>query len=888
MKKDQGNSAGADELRGQAETRLQAGKSPEAPARSAQDNQRLLHELQVHQIELEMQNEELRRSRAEVEAGLERYTDLYDFAPVGYLSLDRDGNIRQANLTGANLLGVERARLMDMRLGLLVAEAGRTVFNAFLQKVFAGQAKQSCEVALLRDQDPPLHVRIEATLATEGQECRLVVVDITERKRAEQFQQLSHEILGILNESLTLPDAIDRILAAVKRETAFDAVGIRLRKGDDFPYFTQDGFSNDFLLAENALIARDKAGDLCRDANGNICLECTCGLVISGQTDPANPLFTKGGSLWTNDASPLLDLPADQDPRLHPRNRCIHDGYRSIVLVPIRANREIVGLLQLNDRRKNRLTLDMVHFLEGISASIGVALIRKQAGDALREAHHRLSETLENITDAFFSLDRNFVVTAVNPMAERVLGKSRSELLGKNLWEQFPEAVGSRFQCEYARSLADGTAAHFEEWYPPFAVWFEVNAYPSSIGLAVYFRDITERKRAAAELQQAKDAADAANRAKDDFLAKLSHELRTPLAPVLAAVGMLEQDQRLPEDVRDDLAMIGRNVTVETRLIDDLLDVTRITHGKVHLNRRPVDLSPVLSQAAEICDAELAAKGLRLTLDPPERPCTVMGDAGRLQQVFWNLIRNAIKFTPAGGNIAVRTRVVAGDGADGSTGEAVVVEIRDTGMGIEPGSLSRLFDPFEQGCQQIHRQYGGLGLGLAICKSLVEAHGGSITAASEGKDKGATFTVRLALAEAPAQVESTLPLPPVRETPAADGPLRILLVEDHADTARILSRLLRTEGYAVETVADIASALDRVNRSGFDLLISDLGLPDGSGMDLMRQLVASNQPIKAIALSGYGMDDNIRRSREAGFAEHLVKPVNFPQLQAAIERVVGP
>jgi hypothetical protein len=191
-----------------------------------------------------------------------------------------------------------------------------------------------------------------------------------------------------------------------------------------------------------------------------------------------------------------------------------------------------------------------------------------------------------------------------------------------------------------------------------------------------------------------------------------------------------------------------------------------------------------------------------------------MGDAGRLQQVFWNLNKNAIKFTPAGGNIAVRTMVVAGKGADGSTDEAVVVEIRDTGMGIEPGLLSRLFDPFEQGCQQIHRQYGGLGLGLTICKSLVEAHGGSITAASEGRGKGATFTVRLALAEAPAEVESTVPLPPLRATPAAEGPVQILLVEDHADTARIMSRLLRTEGYAVEAVGDIASALDRVKRSG--------------------------------------------------------------------------
>ena len=179
--------------------------------------------------------------------------------------------------------------------------------------------------------------------------------DITGRKRAERYQHLSAEVLGVLNEPLSILDVVNRILAAIKRETCFDAVGIRLRSGDDFPYFAQNGFSPDFLLTENTLIARDK--------NGNISLECTCGLVLSGQTDPPSPLLTKDGSFWTNNSLPLLDLPADQDPRLHPRNKCMHQGYCSVALIPIRANRDIVGLLQLNDRRKDRFTLEQIHFL---------------------------------------------------------------------------------------------------------------------------------------------------------------------------------------------------------------------------------------------------------------------------------------------------------------------------------------------------------------------------------------------------------------------------------------------------------------------------------------------------------------------------------------------
>ncbi len=222
------------------------------------------------------------------------------------------------------------------------------------------------------------------------------VLDITERKETERRQRLSAEILEILNRPLNLSEAINHILNALKEATGFDAIGIRLRDSDDYPYFSQYGFTEDFLQNENSLVARDWNKGLCKDANGRVCLECTCGLVISGKTDPANPLFTRNGSFWTNDALPLLELPADKDPRFNPRNRCIHEGFRSVALIPVRANEEIVGLMQFNDRRPNCFTLEMVRFFEGISASIGVALVRKQVVEALRQS----KEQLEHYTAA--------------------------------------------------------------------------------------------------------------------------------------------------------------------------------------------------------------------------------------------------------------------------------------------------------------------------------------------------------------------------------------------------------------------------------------------------------------------------------------------------------
>jgi GAF domain-containing protein len=224
---------------------------------------------------------------------------------------------------------------------------------------------------------------------------------VIERKQVERRQNLTAEILSILNDPSTLADSINLILAAIKRETCFDAVGIRLRSGDDFPYFVQNGFSQDFLLTENTLIARDAGGGPCRDENGNINLECTCGLVLSGQTDPTNPLFTEGGSIWTNNSLTFLDVPSEQDPRLHPRNICIHQGYCSVALIPIRTNRNIVGLLQLNDRRKGCFTLDMIHFFEKISASIGVALMRKHEEEALRNSEKGYHELSIKLQDAY-------------------------------------------------------------------------------------------------------------------------------------------------------------------------------------------------------------------------------------------------------------------------------------------------------------------------------------------------------------------------------------------------------------------------------------------------------------------------------------------------------
>ena len=383
------------------------------------------------------------------------------------------------------------------------------------------------------------------------------------------------------------------------------------------------------------------------------------------------------------------------------------------------------------------------------------------------------------------------------------------------------------------------------------------------------------------EAHQAREEAESANRAKDRFLAVLSHELRTPLTPVLAEVSAMLDDPETPDSIRPTLEMTRRNVELEARLIDDLLDLNRIIQGKLRLNKEVVDAHQLVLEALEICRVGVEDAGIHVEVDLKATRHHVEADAARVQQVIWNLIKNAVKFTPKGGFIAIRTR----DSAD-----ALEIEVADTGVGIDPEVLPRIFDAFEQGGTAVTQQFGGLGLGLAISRSLVEAHGGRLSAASYAKNEGATFTLLLPLVE-PGQ----LTRPQHARTSTADGkapesskPVRILLVEDNADTLQVMARLLARRGHRVTTAENVADAVEVAQSSEFDILVSDLGLPDGSGLDLIRSLQQGrSKPLPGIALSGYGMDDDLRRSREAGFLEHLIKPVDFPALEAAIRRVAA-
>lgn len=394
-------------------------------------------------------------------------------------------------------------------------------------------------------------------------------------------------------------------------------------------------------------------------------------------------------------------------------------------------------------------------------------------------------------------------------------------------------------------------------------------------------RELGERKRAEEENQQllvreqaARSEAETANHAKDMFLAAASHELRTPLAPVLMLASAMERDQSLSVQVRHDLATIRENVDIEKRLIADLLDFTALHTGKLSVRAVQANVHEAIRAVAQVCRGDTERKRQTLTLDLEARRYLVNGDPDRLRQVFWNLLQNASKFVPEDGWIRVRST--------DSPGGVLCVEIQDSGTGINPETLERIFRPFEQGSRQVMQHYKGLGLGLAITRALVQAHGGTVAAHSEGEGKGATFTVRLPAMAHP--IEPSLAAP---NEPAPQGPraLRLLVVEDHVPTLAVLARLLREQGHQVYEALSKAEAERIAAKEPLDVLISDLGLPDGSGLELMPLLRERYGVAAGIALSGYGAETDLRASRQAGFSDHLVKPVNLAAIQAILARL---
>ena len=514
---------------------------------------------------------------------------------------------------------------------------------------------------------------------------------------------------------------------------------------------------------------------------------------------------------------------------------------------------------------------------------------RKQAEADLRAERERLRVTLSSIGDAVIATDTGGVLTFLNPVAEALTGWRLAEAVGRPHGEVFvavdeytreprPAPLDRVFREGVVVGLAnhtvlvsrDGSERPVDDSAAPIR-----DADGRVVGAILVFRDVTERRRMEMEMRDRAERLAEANRHKDDFLAMLAHELRNPLAPALNGLYLLRLGGADPATSERALGMMERQLRHMARLVDDLLDVSRLARGKFRVERERVDLAALARTAAEDRRPAAERAGVGLTVSVPEAPLWVDGDSTRLVQVVGNLLDNALKFNEPGGTADVS---VSADGAEG------VVRVRDTGVGIDSDLLPLLFEPFRQADRSLDRSKGGLGLGLALARGLVELHGGRVEAHSRGPGTGSEFVVRLPLAPPGAG------RPPVAPTPGPDRHVRVLVVEDNQDAADSLATLLELLGYEVTVAYTGPDGVRRAEEWAPDVVVSDIGLPglDGYGVATAIRRHPALSGVTLVALTGYGSEGDRRRAEASGFDHVLVKPAGPDALRGVLRRRGGP
>ncbi len=786
----------------------------------------------------------------------EKYRFLIENMKEGIFVTDEKGKITFANKALANIHGFDNPDKLLNRY-----------FSDFMDSSIKSEMKQNYSNEMLSGEISPLqilpvikadgstgYVQVQPSLiykekiiiGTMG-----IVQDITKRKLAEHRQNFLTEILSILNAPTSFMHTINIIIEAIKRETGFDAVGIRLRQGDDFPYFVQKGFLNEFLLTENNLTVSDDIG-ICRDENGNPILECTCGLVISGKTNPANPLFTSGGSAWTNNSQILLDIPADNDPRIHPRNRCIHDGYLSVALIPIRTNNEIVGLLQLNDRKKDCFTLDMIHFYEHLSESIGVALMRKQAEIQIRD----LAKFPEENLNPVFRISKDGVLLYSNPSSRNLL-PDFFPLTNKKISEEWIKKI---------KNIYDSGKNQFEEIEFNEKI-FSFNFVPVIEGeyINIYCIDISDRKyaeRIVIEHQRLK--------AIGEMASSIAHDFNNSLQAIFGNVELALHNPDLSETTLQFLTSIKTAAGDAASRVQQIQRFGGIIPSKHRYS--PVDInlliSEVIIQIRPLWKDKAEEKGISITINSePGRIPRISGNNGDLRSVLFNIFKNGIEAMPEGGSISIKTE---------RNKEGVIARIKDTGTGMNEETRNRIFQPFfsTKGFDI------GRGLGMSGVYSIINEHGGRISVLKTAPGKGTTIEIIFPFLQKSGLEEKQTE----EKTFAVKNCLRVLWVEDDSAIRINAGMMLEMLGHNVDTASNGQEALEFLQVNTYDIIFTDLGMPVMNGWQLADKIKEQfGGKMKVVVVSGWGNEIDEDKKNKHGVEYVLGKPFKIEE----IEKILG-
>ena len=555
------------------------------------------------------------------------------------------------------------------------------------------------------------------------------------------------------------------------------------------------------------------------------------------------------------------------------RSAYVADGIASMLVVPLVKSGRFTACLGIDCLHPRHWSEDDVQLARDVAERTWAAAETARAQAALRAERDRSRNIFDTIAEGFAVFDADWNIVEMNAEGLRLCRVTAEEAIGRSHWEVFPHTADmelGRMYRDVMRTRVASAAIYSHPFPDGQRIWTEVRAYPMPDGsIASFFRDITDRKLAEEKLVEA-------DRRKDEFLAMLAHELRNPLAPISAAAELLGIGTLDAARVRRSSTIIGRQVRHMTRLVDDLLDVSRVTRGLITLERAQVGMRGVVQEAVEQVRPAIEARRQKLSVHLPPSWATVEGDKARLVQVVANVLGNATKYTPETCAIDLRAEV---------RGDTLVISVRDEGIGMEAELTGRVFDLFAQAARSSDRSQGGLGLGLALVRNLVELQGGAVACSSPGLGKGSTFVITLPLSARAAP--EAAPAAPASAPAQAPRPLKLLVVDDNVDAAETLGLLLAAHGHEVVVEHEPLMALDRARGSVPDVCLLDIGLPGIDGRELARRLQAQPETASSVlvAVTGYGQRQDREQAFAAGFQHHLVKPVDVEALLRLLDGV---
>lgn len=888
---------------------------------------RVVHDIQVYQIEFEMQNDELSRSNLELEASRTVYKDLYDYAPVGYITISETGLIQKANLTMATLLGVMRVDLINHPLSKFILPKSQDIYYNMRKQLFVTGNTQRCELQMYRKNKPPFWVHIEATAPEDNEGSPMfhaVISNITERKQAEIYRHLSGDVLEILNKSNDFQDSCQQIIHRVIETTGCDSAGIRFQNGVIIPYYAKHDISNVFLLKKNT---KKVGGTQCFGPMGQIIPDCICGRVMAGWTDPSNPHFSPGGSYWLNNG-------LENESQFHQQICCLGTDHTSKAIIPIRSNQEIIGLLEINGRREGRFNLDMIQALEAITTHIGWAWRhtqdqeklnraydelefrieertselaaandalkaeieeRKQAEETLRESEARFRSIIQNAQAGYFMIDRDGILQDVNDAWLKLHGyDSPEQVLGHHFNVNQDDCDISRMQefvdtllkgepipfAEFSRCRRDGSIGYHTASVIP--VWHEGQV----VGLEGFLIDITERKR----LEDEKTKIEAQYRliqkaeSLERMAGAIAHKFNNLLAVVMGNIDLAMCDLSHPQD-------IGAHLTEARKSADKAVEQSRLM--LTYLGHTPGHCE--VQSLTKICARNLCKlrhsipQVIQLKTDLIAPGPMINCNRFQIQQILINLMTNAWEAIGQGqGTINLSVKTVSAEDIptinrfppdwQPKTGHFAYMEIKDTGCGITPENIENLFDPF------FTNKFTGRGMGLSVVLGVLRAHKGGITVESNNRH-GSVFRVFLPIVDdVPiAQQDKT-----DQKSDVEQG-CTVLLIDDEHAVRKMAKNLLIRLGYSVLEAKDGVEAMEifRQQKESIHCVLSDLTMPNMDGWQTLVALRQLEPYMPVVLASGYDQSHVMTSGEHSEMPQvFLSKPYCANILQSSIREAI--